>query len=142
MGNNLQTTTTTIETIDLSINWVQALSICLVPLEAGNDEGRKIAKEQLLQMAKVADLYSEDVKAGPYTVYAIGGKGAKQYDNDEIDERTADSLCFRVFTSKSEADAYSYGIVDAGGFLLDEETYKAIENYEEQEEEIEDEGAY
>ena len=49
-------------TIDLSINWQSALKILLVVLEDGNKEGKKKAKEELITMAKVADLAAEQQK--------------------------------------------------------------------------------
>ena len=44
------------ETIDLTPTWEQALKAILLVLEAGDAEGKKIAKQELTNMAKAADI--------------------------------------------------------------------------------------
>lgn len=44
-------------TIDLVPNWEAAANILMVVLENGTYEGKKLAREELLRMAKLADKY-------------------------------------------------------------------------------------
>lgn len=50
------------ETIDLTPSWVAAAKIILLVLENGTEEGKKQAREELFNMAKVADMYVESIK--------------------------------------------------------------------------------
>lgn len=50
--------------LDLSLSWEKALEICLVVLQDGNAEGKKEAKKQLRNMAKLADTYANLVESG------------------------------------------------------------------------------
>lgn len=50
------------ETIDLTPSWVAAAKIILLVLENGTEEGKKQAREELFNMAKVADMYVESLK--------------------------------------------------------------------------------
>ncbi len=51
------------ENFDLTPTWEQALKGYLLILENGSPEGKKVAKEELLRMAKAADLYNEVINA-------------------------------------------------------------------------------
>lgn len=49
-------------TVDLTPTWSGILPALLAVLEDGNAEGKKIAKDELKKMAKVADMYVENQK--------------------------------------------------------------------------------
>jgi hypothetical protein len=43
------------QTIDISLNWAQAVEICIRVLEAGTEEGKRIARAELRRMGKILD---------------------------------------------------------------------------------------
>lgn len=47
------------ETIEIKMNWANTLPSLLVLLECGSFEGKRIAREELIRMARVADLAVE-----------------------------------------------------------------------------------
>jgi len=49
-------------TIDLTPTWAGVLPLLLVAFTDGTDESKKMAKEELLRMAKAADAYNASVK--------------------------------------------------------------------------------
>lgn len=49
-------------TIELTPTWAEALNICLVVLESGTHVGKELAKQELRNMAKLADAYVENEK--------------------------------------------------------------------------------
>jgi len=44
-----------LKVVDITPTWVDVLPMMLLALEQGSDEGKTIAKEELLRMAKAAD---------------------------------------------------------------------------------------
>lgn len=50
------------QTIDVTPTWEGMLSYYLIVLEDGNKEGKAIAKKELANMAKAADLFNELMK--------------------------------------------------------------------------------
>jgi hypothetical protein len=47
-----------VETFDLTPTWTQILPALLLVLDAGNEEGKKIAREELKRMAIAADYFN------------------------------------------------------------------------------------
>jgi hypothetical protein len=54
---------TKIGTIDLTPTWEAVLLILIETLETGSEVGKNIAKEELLRMARLADMYVVEAKA-------------------------------------------------------------------------------
>lgn len=50
-------------TIDLTPTWQAVVPIIEMGLQHGNENGKKIAHEELVRMAKIADLYNEKIKS-------------------------------------------------------------------------------
>lgn len=46
------------ETIELPVTWQGTLPLILLVLTNGDEEGRKMAREELTRMAQLADLYA------------------------------------------------------------------------------------
>lgn len=51
------------KTIDITPTWVQAAKIIALALVNGTEEGRKIAKDELIHMAKLADRFTDTIKS-------------------------------------------------------------------------------
>jgi len=49
-------------TIDMTPTWRAILPIILIGLENGNEDGRKIAMQELYRLADIADAYNASVK--------------------------------------------------------------------------------
>ena len=60
----LSNATKQVGTIDITPTWEAILPIMLAAVENGTQKGRAIAKEELLRMAKLADLYVRASKIG------------------------------------------------------------------------------
>jgi len=50
------------QTIKLPVTWQGTLPIILLVLTDGNEEGRKMAREELTRMAQLADLYAASMQ--------------------------------------------------------------------------------
>jgi hypothetical protein len=55
----------TVKEIDLTPKWVGLLPMLLWALEHGSEPNKKMAKEELLRMAKAADAWNEHCKSSP-----------------------------------------------------------------------------
>lgn len=53
---------TVVEYIDLTPTWQAMLPVYINILENGNNEGKRVAREELARMAKAADAYNESKK--------------------------------------------------------------------------------
>lgn len=49
------------QTINLTPTWSNVADIIILAIEHGTEEGKKMAKDELKKMAKVADLYVESL---------------------------------------------------------------------------------
>jgi len=50
-------------TIDITPSWSQAAEILILALENGTEDGKKIARTELRNMARVADLYVKSTES-------------------------------------------------------------------------------
>lgn len=63
-------------TIDLTPTWQGMLPLLLALVESGGEEGRKVATEELRNMAKLADLGAETLKLQQQAQRTIPALGA------------------------------------------------------------------
>ena len=43
------------QTLDLTPTWASTAEICLIALECGTDEGKRMAKEEIRRMGRILD---------------------------------------------------------------------------------------
>lgn len=105
-----------VETIDCTPTWQGMLKMFLAVIEDGNAEGRKVARKELLNMAKAADGYNEMIKAMKPVILWVqwGETESKKAEEDGIDKETATKY---EFDSTELADAFLKGIDQAQGWL-------------------------
>jgi hypothetical protein len=54
---------TTVEYIDLTPSWSGIMPALIAALENGNDEGRRLARAELMRLAHITDAQNDRIKA-------------------------------------------------------------------------------